>query len=88
MPMLGWGRARGTTRAQTAPPQTAAAHTPPLPPNAIASSLGRGRIEVSERAIATIAGRAVAECYGVVGIAARHPRLGIVQPLAPEYYGR
>ena len=33
-----------------------------------------GRIEVSTRAISTVAGRAVAQCYGVVGIAARHPR--------------
>lgn len=48
----------------------------------------RGRIEVSQQAIATIAGRAVAECYGVVGIAARHPRLGTVEMLTPEHYRR
>lgn len=47
-----------------------------------------GRIEVSQHAIATIAGRAVAECYGVVGIAARHPRLGTVELLPPEHYSR
>ncbi len=34
-----------------------------------------GKIEVSAHAIATIAGRAVAECYGVVGIAVRRPWL-------------
>lgn len=48
----------------------------------------RGRIEVSQHAIATIAGRAVAECYGVVGVAARHPRLGTVELLTPEHYSR
>jgi uncharacterized alkaline shock family protein YloU len=51
--------------------------------------LGRpGRIEVSSRAIATIAGRAVSQCYGVVGVAAKHPRLGLVETLSPEHYGR
>ena len=34
-----------------------------------------GKIEVSSHAIASIAGRAVAECYGVVGIAVRRPWL-------------
>lgn len=34
-----------------------------------------GKIEVSTHAIASIAGRAVAECYGVVGIAVRRPWL-------------
>ncbi len=33
-----------------------------------------GRIEVSPLAIASIAGQAVLECYGVVGMAAKHPR--------------
>ena len=47
-----------------------------------------GKIEVSTRAIATVAGRAVAQCYGVVGIAARHPRFATVETLAPEQYGR
>jgi uncharacterized alkaline shock family protein YloU len=47
-----------------------------------------GAIEVSARAIATIAGRAVAECYGVVGIAARRPRFAAVELLAPEHYSR
>lgn len=48
----------------------------------------RGRIEVSQQAIATIAGRAVSECYGVVGIAGRRPHLGAVELLAPEHYRR
>ena len=47
-----------------------------------------GKIEVAPRAIATVAGRAVAECYGVVGIAARHPHFGVAELLAPEQYGR
>jgi uncharacterized alkaline shock family protein YloU len=33
-----------------------------------------GKIEVSPHAIASIAGQAVLECYGVVGMAPRHPR--------------
>ncbi|HKT37058.1 MAG TPA: Asp23/Gls24 family envelope stress response protein [Ktedonobacterales bacterium] len=52
------------------------------------SPMQRGKIEVAPRAIATIAGRAVAECYGVVGIAARRTRLGAVEMLAPEHYNR
>ena len=59
------------------------------PPNdIIATGPWQGKIEVSPRAIATVAGRAVAECYGVVGIAARHPRFGAVELLAPEDYRR
>ncbi len=48
----------------------------------------QGKIEVAPRAIATVAGRAVAECYGVVGVAARHLRFGAVELLAPEQYNR
>ncbi len=33
-----------------------------------------GKIEVSPQAIASIAGQAVLECYGVVGMAPKHPR--------------
>lgn len=33
-----------------------------------------GKIEVSPHAIASIAGQAVLECYGVVGMAPKHPR--------------
>ena len=47
-----------------------------------------GKIEVMPRAIASIAGRAVAESYGVVGVAAKHPRTIGVELLAPEQYGR
>lgn len=47
-----------------------------------------GKIEVSSRAIATVAGRAVAECYGVVGMAARRTRFGAVVVLGPRQYSR
>jgi uncharacterized alkaline shock family protein YloU len=47
-----------------------------------------GKIEISSQAIATVAGRAVANSYGVVGIAARHPRLAKVELLTPEHYNR
>ncbi len=33
-----------------------------------------GKIEVSPQAIASIVGQAVLECYGVVGMAPKHPR--------------
>jgi uncharacterized alkaline shock family protein YloU len=48
----------------------------------------QGKIEVSTRAIATVAGRAVADSYGVVGIAARRARFGGVEILTPEHYSR
>jgi uncharacterized alkaline shock family protein YloU len=35
-----------------------------------------------------VAGRAVADSYGVVGIAARRPRFGGVEILTPEHYSR
>lgn len=47
-----------------------------------------GKIEVSPRAIATVAGRAVSRSYGVVGVAARHPRFTTVETLSPEQYHR
>jgi uncharacterized alkaline shock family protein YloU len=47
-----------------------------------------GAIEVSSRAIATVAGRAVAQCYGVVGIAAAHPHFAAVELLDPAHYSR
>jgi len=52
------------------------------------TELRQGKIEVSARAIATVAGRAVADSYGVVGIAARRPRFGGVEILTPEHYSR
>lgn len=47
-----------------------------------------GKIEVSAQAIAAVAGRATIECYGVVGIAARHPRFTTLELLTPEQYRR
>ena len=47
-----------------------------------------GKIEVSPRAIATIAARAAAECYGVAGLAPRHAGLRPVERLAPEHAAR
>ncbi len=48
-----------------------------------------GRIEVSPRAISSIAGQAVLECYGVVGMAAKHARmdLGDILPGAHFRHG-
>lgn len=67
-------------QAESAPPQAMHRQAEPRP---------AGKIEVAPRAIATLAGRAVAECYGVVGIAARHSRRpGQVELLPPEHYGR
>jgi uncharacterized alkaline shock family protein YloU len=48
----------------------------------------RGKIEVAAQAIAAVAGRATTECYGVVGIAARHPRFTTLELLTPEQYRR
>ena len=45
-----------------------------------------GKIEVAPHAIATLAGRAVAQCYGVVGVAAPRTRFGKVELLTPERY--
>ncbi|MGH2486092.1 MAG: Asp23/Gls24 family envelope stress response protein [Ktedonobacterales bacterium] len=47
-----------------------------------------GRVAIAPRAIATIAGRAVAQCYGVVGVAARRPRFGRVELVPPGQYAR
>ena len=46
----------------------------------------QGTIEVSPRAIATVAGRAVTETFGVVGIAGKHLRFGAAEVLPPERY--
>jgi uncharacterized alkaline shock family protein YloU len=46
----------------------------------------RGKIEVSPQAIGTIAGRAVSECYGVVGIASKRLRNGAAELLPAERY--
>lgn len=47
-----------------------------------------GKIEVSARAIATIAARAAAECYGVAGLAPRYAGFRPVERLAPERAAR
>ncbi len=47
-----------------------------------------GRIEISPTAIASIAGRAVLECYGVVGIASKRARGGWVDILRGDNYKR
>ncbi len=46
----------------------------------------RGKIEVSPQAIATIAGRAVSECYGVVGIAGKRLHNGTAELLPADRY--
>jgi uncharacterized alkaline shock family protein YloU len=46
----------------------------------------RGKIEVSPQAIGAIAGRAVIECYGVVGMASKRLHSGAAALLPPERY--
>lgn len=48
----------------------------------------KGKIEVSPQAISTIAGKAVTECYGVVGIASRRMHKGKAVLLNQEQYGQ
>jgi uncharacterized alkaline shock family protein YloU len=61
-----------------------------VPPMSLARRSGgrRGKIEVSAQAIASVAGRAVAQCYGVVGLAARYPRFGMLEMLSPPHEWR
>jgi len=47
-----------------------------------------GTIEVSPTAIASLASQAVLECYGVVGMAAKHLASGIVEILHPASHRR
>ena len=47
-----------------------------------------GQVEVSPRAIAAIAGQAVLESYGVVGMANRNIRDGIAEILPGSHYRR
>ncbi|CAG0946225.1 hypothetical protein ANRL1_02848 [Anaerolineae bacterium] len=47
-----------------------------------------GRVEVSPIAIASLAGQAVVECYGVVGMANRNLRDGIAEILPRGSYRR
>ena len=48
------------------------------------SETGLGRLALSEEAIATIAGAAATECYGVVGMAGRKMTDGISELLGKE----
>ena len=48
----------------------------------------QGRIEISPRAIATVAGDAVLRCYGVVGVASKNMMGGIADLLQPDRWGR
>lgn len=83
---IGEGAIMGAQATRAAMPRSTPGGAAPAPqPGA---SAPRGRIEVSPQAIATVAGRAVADSYGVVGIAARHPRLATVELLPPESYHR
>lgn len=47
-----------------------------------------GRIEISPNAIASLAGQAVLECYGVVGMANKNLRDGIAEILPGGNYRR
>jgi uncharacterized alkaline shock family protein YloU len=47
-----------------------------------------GRIEISPRAIATVAGDAVLRCYGVVGVASKNLIGGLADLLQPDRWGR
>ncbi len=83
MPTLGEEDAVSSAEAPRGSPSTA-----PAPTSSVSSVARQGKIEVSARAIATVAGRAVADSYGVVGIAARRARFGGVEILMPEHYSR
>jgi uncharacterized alkaline shock family protein YloU len=48
----------------------------------------QGRIEIAPQAIATLAGQAVLQCYGVVGMASRNLIDGIADLLQPDRWGR
>jgi len=47
-----------------------------------------GKVEVSPRAIASIAGEAILSCYGVVGMSATTLRDGIAEVLRVDNYHR
>ena len=53
-------------------------------PGALSRTAGLGRIEVSPRVVASIAGHAANECYGIVGMAAQGLRDGIAERLNRE----
>ncbi|GAC1456890.1 MAG: Asp23/Gls24 family envelope stress response protein [Ktedonobacterales bacterium] len=66
---------------QTSPPR--AHEVRPAPPAHQGPVPRRGKIEVTTQAIATVAWRAAAEVYGVVGMAAPWPRMRALTLLAP-----
>jgi len=51
------------------------------PPKTLVQTRELGRIEVSPHVVATVAGQAAAECYGVVAMAARGLRDGLAERL-------
>jgi uncharacterized alkaline shock family protein YloU len=53
-------------------------------PGALTRSASLGRIEVAPQVVASIAGHAANECYGIVGMAARGLRDGIAERLNRE----
>ena len=55
-----------------------------IAPEALARTEGLGRIEVAPRVVASIAGHAANECYGIVGMAAHGLREGIAERLNRE----
>ncbi len=55
--------------------------TRPKPPKTLVQSRELGRIEVAPRVVASIAGHAATECYGVVAMAARGLRDGLAERL-------
>lgn len=87
-----------TTLDSTATPQTALTASSTPAPVAARAAVARasaglegrleGKIEVSSRAIATIAARAATQCPGVAGLAPRHAGLRPVERLAPARAAR
>jgi len=51
-------------------------------------AIGSGKIEVSPTAIASLAGQAVLECYGVVGMASKDLASDLVEILQPASHRR
>jgi uncharacterized alkaline shock family protein YloU len=50
----------------------------------IADGTVPGRVEITPGAVASLAARAVGECYGVVGLASRHSRPALAELLRKE----
>ncbi len=66
------------SKTKPTPPRTGKA------PRTLIQARDLGRVEVSRHVVATIAGHAAAECYGVVGMAARGLRDGLAERLHRE----